>query len=50
MKVVKYLLKNNFYLKSLSDDRKFAIVKVLEMRKKILDSIISQKYKGENHD
>ena len=47
--MVRSLLKNNFYLKSLSDDRKFAIIKVLEMRKKILDSIIDQKYKKVNH-
>ena len=49
MKLVRYLLKNSFYLKNLSNDRKFAIKKVLEMRKKILDSIIRDKYKGKYH-
>ena len=49
MKLTRHLLKNNFYLKDLADDRKFAIAKVLEMRKKILDTIISQKYKGADH-
>ena len=50
MKLVRHLLKNNFYLKNISDDRKFAITKVLEMRKNLLDSIIEQKkYKEKSH-
>ena len=42
-RLVRYLLKNSFYLKKLSRNRKFAITKILEMRKKILMSIIESK-------
>ena len=41
-RIVRYLLRNNFHLKRFSAERKNAIMKVLEMRKKILDSIIEK--------
>ena len=39
-KLVRCLIKNSFYLRKLSRNRKYAIIKTLEMRKKILTSIM----------
>lgn len=50
MKIARHLLKNSFYMENLGAERKFAIIKVLEMRKKILDSIIEQKLKRKSND
>ncbi len=47
-KLVKYILKNSFYLKDLLPDRQFAIIRILEMRKKILESII-ERYKRQKN-
>ena len=47
-KSVRYLLKNAHSIKELSSDRKFAIMKVLEMRKNILMSMIKKYSKKSN--
>ena len=43
IKLVRYLLRNSFYMRDLSIHRKFAMLKILEMRKKILMSILENK-------
>ena len=43
IKLVRALFKNSFYLKDLSKDRKFSILKTLEMRQDILNSVLKKR-------